>query len=124
MTVKGKGGRPKFEPTPEILEKIETYAAMGMRKNSIAFALDLNPSTFSEKQAEYPELGKAFERGRSKGVAHAASKLHELIKDKHYPAIQFYLKSQDGWEEGDKTNIQIQPITLTVDGKKITMGID
>jgi len=121
---KGKVGRPKFEPTPEILEKIETYAAMGMRKNSIAFALDLNPSTYSEKQSEYPELAKAFERGRSKGVAHAASKLHELIKDKHYPAIQFYLKSQDDWKENDPSVTTVQPITVTVDGKKITMGIE
>lgn len=117
-------GRKAWIPTPEILEKIETYSAMGMKKNSISWAIGICPQRWSEKVVTYPELTEAFDRGRSKGVAHAASKLHELIKDKHYPAIQFYLKSQDAWKENDQTVVAVQPIVLTVDGKKVTMGIE
>lgn len=119
-----KVGRPKWIPTPEILEKVETYSALGLKKASIAFAVGLNPNVYYEKQSEFPELNEAFDRGRAKGVAKAASKLKEMIDDKHFPAIQFYLKSQDDWKENDPSVKINQPIIVTVDGKKIEMGME
>lgn len=121
---KKKMGRPKWIPTADILDQVERYAAIGMKKERIAYAMGITPQTYSEKQTDYPELAEAFLRGRAKGVARAAAKLKELIDDKHFPAIQFFLKSQDDWKENDPAVIVQQPITLTVDGQKITMGIE
>lgn len=119
-----KKGRPKWIPTPEILNQVEVYSALGLKKERIAFALGITPQTYSEKQTDYPELAEAFLRGRAKGVAKAASKLKELIDEKHFPAIMFYLKSQDDWKENDAAVVIHQPIVVTVDGKKVEMGMD
>ena len=120
-----KKGRPKWIPTKEILDQVEIYAALGLKKNSIAFSVGLNPSTYSEKQTEFPELNEAFLRGRAKGVARAAAKLKEMVDDKHFPAIQFFLKSQDNWKENDPLVQHITPIRVKVtDGRVFEIGPD
>jgi len=61
----------------------------------------LGYSTFFKKEQEYPELLESFEVGRSKGTATASMKLMELIEDKYYPAIRFFLvnRAEDRWSD-------------------------
>jgi hypothetical protein len=117
-----KRGRPMWAPTPEILKTVEDYAALGVKKEQIAFAINLSPQTYSEKQVQFPEINEAFMRGRAKGVAFAASKLHKLVEALHYPAIQFYLKAQGDWKENDPADKPPTPLVIKVDGKLVEMS--
>lgn len=64
---KGKGERkPKFDYTSEdFLSLVESYAKKGFTDKEIAFAIGLNPTYFSEKKSQHPEISEVLARGRA-----------------------------------------------------------
>ena len=104
MLQKNRGGRPKFEITPEICEQVENLSAQGLTVDQIASVLGVSRQTIYERQNEYPEFSDALKRGRGKGVANVTNALYTKAIDGDNTAIIFYLKNRAGWV--DKQEIQ------------------
>lgn len=102
---KRKVGRPRFEITPEVCEKVENLSAQGLTVEQISLVLGINKSTMFDKQNEYSDFSDALKRGRGKGIANVTNALYEKATvDRDNTAIIFYLKNRAGWV--DKQEIQ------------------
>lgn len=103
---KRRTGRPQFAITPKILEDVEGYAARGLTKDQIAWALGINPCTLYDKQNKYPELELALERGKATGVAIVAN-AHFIAAtaQNNIAAQQFFLRTRGGFHEVQKTEL-------------------
>lgn len=105
---KGVSGQPPWVPTKKILEQAEQCASLGMSYEQIANALDIAQTTLIAKRHAFPELDKAIERGRAKGVQMVANALFEnAVVKKDVKAQTFYLKTKGGFVEEVKKNITI-----------------
>ena len=97
---KRKVGRPRFEITPEVCEKVENLSAQGLTVEQISLVLGINKSTMFDKQNEYSDFSDALKRGRGKGIANVTNALYQKATvDRDNTAIIFYLKNRAGWVE-------------------------
>ena len=101
---KRKVGRPRFEITPEVCEKVENLSAQGLTVDQIALVLGVSHWTIYERQNEYPDFSDALKRGRGKGVANVTNALYTKAVDGDNTAMIFYLKNRAGWV--DKQEVQ------------------
>ena len=101
---KRKVGRPRFEITPEVCEKVENLSAQGLTVEQISLVLGINKSTMFDKQNEYSDFSDALKRGRGKGVANVTNALYTKAVDGDNTAMIFYLKNRAGWV--DKQEVQ------------------
>ena len=96
---------PKWECTPEILERVADMAAKGVTEASIARNVGLSPTTFSLKKKEFPELEETIKNAASKGEEEVVGYLWNIIRDpknkNHFSACLFYLKTKHRWRETD-----------------------
>ena len=112
-------GRPKFEITSEILEKVEDHAGEGLTKKQIAQCLGICYNTLNERQKEYSEFLEAIKKGQAKGVATISNALFESGKEGNITAQIFYLKNRSpkNWKDRQSTEISGLdggPIKVTV----------
>lgn len=98
---KNPGGRPAFEVTPEVLEKVETLANQGLWKKQIAAILGISYHTYNEKTKEFPKLPDAYASGRAKGIGDATKALFKKVEEGDVPAIKHFLKHRDKEHWGD-----------------------
>ena len=54
----------------------------------------ISRQAFYKRVEKYPKLKKKLDESRDEIVDFAESKLLELINEKHYPSIRFYLETQ------------------------------
>lgn len=87
------------------LAKVEQLAALGLSREQIASSLGISQRTLYNRQADDAEFAEAIKRGRSKGVSVVASKLMEQVKSGNITAMIFYLKTQGGWRETQRTEL-------------------
>jgi len=99
-------GRPPFEITKDVLDKVEGMAATGMNQRQIAQALGIHEDTFCLKKKAYSDFSEALARGKSKGIQAISSALfrNATLPSKMNPygnvgAQTFYLKAKAGWAE-------------------------
>jgi hypothetical protein len=92
-------GRPGLEVTSEMIEKVESYASLGLKKYQIADALGIHIDTLIQKGKKYPELNEALKRGKAKGIAHYANMLIKKAENGSVPSIIFFLKTKGGFIE-------------------------
>jgi|SRR6478736_5967279 len=92
-------GRPEWIPTPETLEKVEGYAALGLTKEQIASCLGISYQTFNEKTKEYSEFSDAVKRGLDKGIARMANLLIKHAEGGNVPSVIFFLKARAKWSD-------------------------
>lgn len=124
MTVKGKGGRPKWIPTEDILSKIREYAASYMNQEQIAYCVGIHPDEFARKKHEFPQLDQAIADGRAISAAEIGTALRSRLSEGNTQITMFLAKSRMGLRENDPTVVVTQPIHLRVDGKKVELGSD
>ena len=97
---------PKWECTPEILERVADMAAKGVTEASIARNVGLSPTTFSQKKKEFPQLEETIKNASSKGEEEVVGYLWNIIRDpknkNHFSACLFYLKTKHRWRETDQ----------------------
>jgi len=87
-------GRPRFEVTPEVLEKTESLMAKGLTVDQCAGMLGISQSTFYLYQAEFSEFSEAIKRGQVRGIDAVTNALFEnATVDRNVPSIIFYLKT-------------------------------
>ena len=90
-----KRGRKALILTSDQIKQVEHLAALNMGVMDICRSLGISWSAFDKNRKKKQEINDALERGRSKGLQRATSKLMEKIEDGEFQAIQFYLKSAD-----------------------------
>lgn len=86
-------------------KRIETMAAHGVRIESQARILGLEPRTFERILKRDKEAKKHFNNGKAKAETLVTNKLFSLIEKGHPSAIFFYLKTQCRWKE--TSNIEV-----------------
>ena len=112
-------GRPKFEITPEVLERTERAMAQGLTKEQCAGVLGISVSTFQLYQAEYSEFSEAIKKGEASGIEQVTNALFEnATVDRNVPSIIFYLKNRAGWVDKTETKVQEEK-TITLDLTRI-----
>ena len=106
-------GRPRFEITPEVLEKTEGLMAKGLTVEQCAGMLGISPSTFYLYQAKFSEFSDTIKRGQARGIDAVTNALFEnATVDRNVPSIIFFLKNRAGW-------VDKQEIAATVDQNHI-----
>ena len=87
--------------------QVEHLASLNLGIMDICRSIGVGWDTFDKhRKKKNSELSESLERGRSKGLQRATSKLMEKIEDGEFQAIQFYLKSADRekWAERQEVN--------------------
>jgi hypothetical protein len=92
-------GRPAWMPTPDAIEKVEGYAALGLTKEQIASCLGISYQTLNEKTKEYTEFADAIKRGLDKGIARMANLLIKHAEAGSIPSVIFFLKARAKWSD-------------------------
>lgn len=90
-----KPGRKRWIPTREILEKVEQLAAIGLKKQDIAWNIGLHPDNLSRKMEEFDQLYQAMEGGRAKARAEMRSALTEEARKREPWAFQLWFRYND-----------------------------
>ncbi len=101
-------GRPKFEITPDIIKRVEVYAAQGLTQEQIARCLGICYQTLNEKKKEYSDFSEAIKAGRAKGLAIISNALFVGAKGGNTTAQIFYLKNRgpEDWKDRRETVLQ------------------
>ena len=102
-------GRPRFEITPEILEKTERLAAQGLTQVQISACLGIVSKTLIEKKRAFSSFSDAIKNGRAKGVGTITNALFESAVKGSVPAQIFYLKNRDqeNWSDVQAHNVSV-----------------
>jgi len=102
-------GRPRFEITPEILEKTERLAAQGLTQVQISACLGIVSKTLIEKKRAFSSFSDAIKNGRAKGVGTITNALFESAIKGSVPAQIFYLKNRDqeNWSDVQAHNVSV-----------------
>ena len=86
-------GRPSYEPTDVLRDKVKTLAAVGTRYEDIASLLDISDDTL----VKYYK--KELDEGRIQANAAIAQTLYNQAKAGNTAAMIFWLKSRARWKE-------------------------
>ena len=121
-----KRGRKALILTSDQIKQVEHLAALNMGVMDICRSLGISWSAFDKNRKKKQEINDALERGRSKGLQRATSKLMEKIEDGEFQAIQFYLKSADRekWAERQEVNHNLNLAHILEEAKDRTRIID
>lgn len=92
---KGKGGRPSWKVTPQIIKKAAEFAAKGLIKEDIAWNLGVVPSTLYLYLTKMPELSEAIEGGKAKARAEIKGIIFEEAKKRQPWAVQIWSRRND-----------------------------
>ena len=112
-------GRPKFEITPDVLERTERAMAQGLTKEQCAGVLGIHTSTFMLYQAENSEFSEAIKRGQASGIDQVTNALFEnATVERDNTAIIFYLKNRAGWVDKQEHKVATET-TVTLDLTRI-----
>jgi hypothetical protein len=97
---------PQWTPTPEILEKAESYAALGLTKEQIASCLGIGERTLYEKIHDCPQFAQALKRGLDKGIARMADLLVKHAQAGSVPSVIFFLKARAKWSDQNTEEVE------------------
>lgn len=111
--LKAKRGRPPFEITPEVLEKVKALGAQGLSQAQIAESLGISKATFYAKKAEFMDFMDSLEGGRALGLAQITNALFKSAKDGHFPAIKYYLSTRDPERWSETISVAVAPEHIT-----------
>lgn len=89
----------KHKPTEELRKVVENLAIGGVSYEEIANALEISRNTLTKHYSE------ELERGPQRFKATVIQKLRNKILDEDSASIFFYLKTQAGWRETNRTEI-------------------
>lgn len=111
--LKTKGGRPPFEITDAVLEKVKGLAAQGLSHAQIAKSLGISEATLYNKKKEFLEFMEVLEGGKALGLAQITNALFKSAKDGHFPAIKYYLSTRDPERWSETISVAVAPEHIT-----------
>lgn len=95
------------------LEKIESYAAIGLTREQVAHNLGFTSRTWQNYNKD-GSLEEAYMRGKSKGISVIANALYKKARDGNTTAQIYFLKC-NGWKEESSIDINNNsPIQLII----------
>lgn len=89
------GGNPDWVPNEETYKQIEELAAEGYMTSQVSVALGICPTTFYKKQNIYPEMAKAYKRGRIKTNAVITKRMFEKAQTGDTACMIFWMTNRD-----------------------------
>ena len=101
---KNPGGRPPIIFSPKQIKKVQELS-QSLTIAQIADYFGISQSTFYQIQRRQPELSEAYKAGKAKAINWVVSKLKQKIEEGDTAATIFYLKTQAGWTEKQKLDI-------------------
>jgi len=108
-------GRSLPPPTSDDFRLIEEMSGAGSTLDEIALALDWSVSTLERRKKRYPEIEKAYQKGRVLAKRAMGDRLWQIAmsndKEGHptkgaVVATIFWLKCQAGWKENFDDQVQ------------------
>ncbi len=109
---KNKGGRPAKKLTEEQLSQVEALAAY-LSQDQIADYFSMGRTTFHHVMERQPEVSERYKKGKAKAIGSIAQSLIQQARDGNMAAAMFYLKTQAGWRETNKAELESSPLPLT-----------
>ena len=95
-------GRPKFEITQEVIEKVEALAAQGLSQEQIGSVIGCSKETIGRRKQDNEDFDAAIKRGQQKGIAEVTNALFNKAVEGDNVAMIFYLKNRDRQNWKDK----------------------
>ena len=95
---KKRGPKP-WEPTADQIAKVRAFAASGATLEMIADIFDVSKQTIRNHEP----LIKAFHAGKAEALARVGGKLYQKAVGGDTASAIFYLKTQGGWREVNRT---------------------
>jgi predicted transcriptional regulator len=95
------------------LEKIESFAALGLTREQVAHNLGFTSRTWQNYNKD-GSLEDAYMRGKSKGISVIANALYQKAKQGNTTAQIFFLKC-NGWKESSEVEVKnTSPVQLVI----------
>jgi hypothetical protein len=94
--------RPPIMLGPSQVAEVETLAAL-LNQDQIADYFGMARNTFRAICARDEEVLARYKRGKAKAIAHVANGLLQKARAGDTTSMIFYLKTQAGWREVDRT---------------------
>lgn len=109
MEMKKKGRKP-YEVTEELRSQVRTLAGYGLSMKQIGDVIGMDRNTVAK------HFEQDIEKGKSLAFTQATNALFSNIKKGKEASIFFYLKTQWGWKETQKTELSAEIQTKMIDG--------
>lgn len=87
------------------LEKIESFAALGLTREQVAHNLGFTSRTWQRYNTD-GTLEEAYQKGKSKGISVIANALYQKAKQGNTTAQIFFLKC-NGWKEENGLDLKV-----------------
>ena len=87
------------------LEKIESFAALGLTREQVAHNLGFTRKTWQRYNTD-GSLEDAYQKGKSKGISVIANALYQKAKQGNTTAQIFFLKC-NGWKEENGLDLKV-----------------
>ncbi|MGQ4834762.1 MAG: hypothetical protein ACP6IS_12830 [Candidatus Asgardarchaeia archaeon] len=94
----------KIEFTQKQINQVEALASV-LTVEQISEYFGISYVTFGRLRKDNPEIDKAYKKGKAKAIYDVASGLLETAKKGNLTARMFYLKTQAGWREANRTEL-------------------
>lgn len=95
------------------LEKIESYATLGLTREQVAHNLGFSFKTWTRYNKD-GSLEEAYMRGKSKGISVIANALYKKAREGNTTAQIFFLKC-NGWKEESAVEVKnTAPVQLII----------
>lgn len=95
------------------LDKIESYAALGLTREQVAHNLGFSFKTWTRYNKD-GSLEEAYQKGKSKGISVIANALYKKAKEGNTTAQIFFLKC-NGWKEESAVEVKnTAPVQLII----------
>ena len=101
MPEPSKGGRPRFEITPAVIEKAYSLAKNGCTARQIAASLGMSEPCYYNKCNQYVEFKDAIKKGEAESIVELENLLHKAARAGNITATIFALKCRGKWREID-----------------------
>ena len=102
-----QNGRPPAVLSPKQVDQVEALAAVCTKAQMAAY-FGVTEKTFRAIEQRQPEVFTAYRRGRARAVADIGSALYQKALEGDIRAMQFYLKTQAGWN--DKSPLELSRV--------------
>ena len=102
-----RNGRPPEVLSTKQIDQVEALAAVCTKAQMAAY-FGVTEKTFRAIEQRQPEVFTAYRRGRARAVADIGSALYQKALEGDIRAMQFYLKTQAGWN--DKSPLELSRV--------------
>ena len=99
-----KVGRPKIVLDSKQIKEVESLAK-NLTLGQVAASLSMSESAFCDVRNRQPEVMESFRRGKTKSINYVVSQLMQKISEGDTAATIFFLKTQAGWSEKQKIDV-------------------